>query len=95
MRKLKIAQIGVRHEHADGKMSTVRLQMSDIFEVVGIAPIPFSTFHRLFYTIFKYQQVINFLSRSTVFEYHNFTSSEGGLCRAVFFLPLAYLWFLD
>lgn len=37
MRKLKIAQIGVRHEHADGKMSTVRLQMSDIFEVVGIA----------------------------------------------------------
>ena len=35
MRKLKIAQIGVRHEHADGKMSTVRLQMSDIFEVVA------------------------------------------------------------
>lgn len=37
MRKLRIAQIGVRHEHADGKMNAVRLQMQDTFEVVGIA----------------------------------------------------------
>ena len=37
MRKLKIAQIGVRHEHADGKMDAVRINFQDVFEVVGIA----------------------------------------------------------
>lgn len=37
MKKLKIGQIGVRHEHADGKMKAVRLDFQDVFEVVGIA----------------------------------------------------------
>ena len=37
MRKLKIAQIGVRHEHATGKMDAVRINFQDVFEVVGIA----------------------------------------------------------
>ena len=38
MKKLRIAQIGVLHEHADGIMKTLRDQLSDIFEVVAIAP---------------------------------------------------------
>ena len=38
MKKLKIAQIGVLHEHADGVMKTLRNQLSDVFEVVAIAP---------------------------------------------------------
>ena len=37
MKKLKIGQIGVRHEHADGKMRAVRINFQDVFEVVGIA----------------------------------------------------------
>ena len=37
MKKLKIGQTGVRHEHADGKMNAVRIQFHDVFEVVGIA----------------------------------------------------------
>ncbi len=36
-KRLKVAQIGVRHEHADGKMLTARRQMSDVIEMVGIA----------------------------------------------------------
>ena len=34
MKKLKIIQIGIQHEHAAGKMDTLR-KMEDIFEVVG------------------------------------------------------------
>ncbi len=34
-KRIKIAQIGVRHEHADGKMATLRT-MPDEFEIVGI-----------------------------------------------------------
>ena len=34
MRKLKVIQIGIQHEHAAGKMDTLR-KMEDIFEVVG------------------------------------------------------------
>ncbi len=37
MRKLRIGQIGVRHEHSDGKMRAVRINFQDVFEVVGIA----------------------------------------------------------
>jgi len=36
IKKIKIAQIGVRHEHASGKMNTMKM-MSDYFEIVGIA----------------------------------------------------------
>lgn len=35
MRKLKIGQIGVCHEHAGAKMRTLRM-LSDVFEVVGV-----------------------------------------------------------
>ncbi len=35
-RKIKIGQIGVRHEHAPGKMNSLRM-LSDYFEIVGIA----------------------------------------------------------
>lgn len=35
MRKLKIVQIGIRHEHAAGKMTSLR-QMPDVFDVVGV-----------------------------------------------------------
>ncbi|MDO4575129.1 MAG: Gfo/Idh/MocA family oxidoreductase [Planctomycetia bacterium] len=35
-RKIKIAQIGVRHEHASGKMSTLKM-LPQYFEIVGIA----------------------------------------------------------
>ena len=38
MRKLRIVQIGVLHEHSDGIMKTLRKQLSDVFEVVAIAP---------------------------------------------------------
>ncbi len=34
--KIKIAQIGVRHEHASGKITSLKL-LSDYYEVVGIA----------------------------------------------------------
>lgn len=34
--KIKIAQIGVRHEHASGKMNTMKMA-PDYFEIVGIA----------------------------------------------------------
>ena len=34
-KRLKIAQIGVRHEHAEGKMATMRT-MPDEFEIVGV-----------------------------------------------------------
>lgn len=34
--KIKIAQFGVRHEHASGKMNTLRM-LPDLFEIVGIA----------------------------------------------------------
>lgn len=37
MKKLKIGQIGVRHEHANGKMNAARIHFQDVFEVVGIA----------------------------------------------------------
>lgn len=37
MRKLRVAQIGVLHEHSDGKMLTLRNRMQDVFEVVAIA----------------------------------------------------------
>ncbi len=35
MRKIKIGQIGICHEHADGKILTLR-KMSDVFEIVGV-----------------------------------------------------------
>ncbi len=35
MKKIKIGQIGVCHEHADGKINTLR-KMSDVFEIVGV-----------------------------------------------------------
>ena len=35
MKKIKIGQIGVCHEHAAGKMNTMRLR-PDIFEIVGV-----------------------------------------------------------
>jgi len=35
MKKIKIGQIGVCHEHAPGKMTTLRLR-PDIFEIVGV-----------------------------------------------------------
>ncbi len=35
MERIKIGQIGVCHEHADGKMHTLRLR-PDLFEVVGV-----------------------------------------------------------
>jgi len=35
MKKIKIGQIGVCHEHASGKINTLRL-LSDVFEVVGV-----------------------------------------------------------
>lgn len=35
-RKIKIAQIGVRHEHASGKMNTLKM-LPQYFEIVGIA----------------------------------------------------------
>jgi predicted dehydrogenase len=35
MRKIKIGQLGVCHEHADGKIKTLR-KMSDVFEIVGV-----------------------------------------------------------
>ncbi len=35
MEKIRIAQIGIRHEHADGKMATMR-SMPDVFEIVGV-----------------------------------------------------------
>ena len=35
MKKVKIGQIGVCHEHAEGKMGTLR-KMTDVFEVVGV-----------------------------------------------------------
>ena len=34
--KIKIAQIGVRHEHAEGKMNTLKM-LPDYYEIVGIA----------------------------------------------------------
>jgi predicted dehydrogenase len=36
MEKIKIGQIGVCHEHASGKMKTLRLR-PDLFEIVGVA----------------------------------------------------------
>lgn len=36
MKKLKIAQIGVCHEHASGKMHTLRNFLSDTYEIVGV-----------------------------------------------------------
>ena len=36
MRKLKIVQIGLGHDHAKDVLDTV-LDMSDVFEVVGFA----------------------------------------------------------
>lgn len=38
MRKLRIAQIGVLHEHASGKMETLRREFSECVDIVGIAP---------------------------------------------------------
>ena len=38
MKKLKIAQIGVHHEHASGKMATLRREFADQVEILGIAP---------------------------------------------------------
>jgi predicted dehydrogenase len=35
MERIKIAQLGVTHEHANGKIATVR-RMTDVFEVVGV-----------------------------------------------------------
>jgi predicted dehydrogenase len=35
MKKVKIGQIGVCHEHASGKMNTLR-KMTDVFEIVGV-----------------------------------------------------------
>lgn len=35
MKKIKIGQIGVCHEHASGKINTLR-QMSDIYKIVGV-----------------------------------------------------------
>ena len=35
MRKLKIVQVGIRHEHALGKFQTVK-KMADHFDLVGI-----------------------------------------------------------
>ncbi len=35
MKKIKIGQIGVCHEHAEGKIKTLR-SMSDVFEIVGV-----------------------------------------------------------
>jgi predicted dehydrogenase len=35
MKKIKIGQIGVCHEHSSGKMNTLR-KMTDVFEIVGI-----------------------------------------------------------
>lgn len=34
-KKIKIGQIGICHEHANGKMNTMKL-MSDVFEIVGV-----------------------------------------------------------
>lgn len=39
MRKIKIAQIGVGHDHANAVMATLKLQ-SDIFETVGFCRVP-------------------------------------------------------
>ena len=36
MKKIKIGQIGVCHEHASGKMNTMKLR-PDLFEIVGVA----------------------------------------------------------
>ena len=35
MKKVRIAQIGISHEHAAGKMQTL-LKMQDVFEIAGI-----------------------------------------------------------
>ncbi len=35
-KKIRIAQIGVRHEHASGKMGTLKM-LPDLYEIVGIA----------------------------------------------------------
>ena len=35
MKKLKIVQIGLRHEHAAGKMDSLR-KLTDIFDIAGV-----------------------------------------------------------
>lgn len=35
MKKIKIGQIGICHEHASGKMNTLR-KLSDVYEIVGV-----------------------------------------------------------
>ena len=34
MRKLKVIQIGIQHEHAPGKMDSLR-KMEDTFDIIG------------------------------------------------------------
>ncbi len=36
MEKIKIGQIGICHEHAQGKMDTLRRHLSDVYEIVGV-----------------------------------------------------------
>lgn len=39
MKKIKIAQIGIGHDHASGAISTLKLQ-SDLYEIIGYAKVP-------------------------------------------------------
>lgn len=37
--RIKIAQIGIGHNHAKGKMASLR-KLSDVYEVVGVVRYP-------------------------------------------------------
>ena len=65
-KRIKIAQIGVRHEHANGKMATMRT-MPDEFEIVGVcaeSPADRETFGK-----HSCYEGLNWMSREEILAY--------------------------
>lgn len=69
MKKIRIAQIGIGHDHADGKMECAR-RLKDVFEVVGIAEPDRQLFEKHkskpYYEGLQWMSVDELLSRSDI-----------------------------
>lgn len=66
MKKIKIGQIGICHEHAEGKMKTMRLR-PDVFEIVGVVDDR-STYAAKFAGDIKLYDGLKFLTEDELFN---------------------------
>jgi predicted dehydrogenase len=67
MKKIKIGQIGICHEHASGKMNSLR-RRPDVFEIVGVVDDRTSTSAKFAGTDLKPYEGLRFMSEEELFD---------------------------